>query len=280
MAPPATTGSVTTEGDDLYYEVRGQGRPLLMIAGGLGDAGIYTFVAGLLAPDYKVITYDRRGQSRSTRHRPQNFEISQQARDAAAVLTAAGESSAVVFGNSSGATIGLEFARSQPHRVQALIAHEPPILRILPDADRWLAFIAGVYLTALTDSPDKALQQFIAAIVAPPAPPEPEVAASTVFFEIMERQRVTGSSEFGMRSELMPVSLYLPDVAALQAGGVPIVPAIGQDSLDAGAFYGRTVPILAEQFGCAVAVLPGHHSSYLTTPRAWTAALREILLRV
>jgi len=39
-------GEVTTEGDELYYEVHGQERRLLMIAGGLGEAGIYAFVAG------------------------------------------------------------------------------------------------------------------------------------------------------------------------------------------------------------------------------------------
>jgi pimeloyl-ACP methyl ester carboxylesterase len=114
-------GRVATEGGEIYYECRGQGQPLPTIAGGLGDAGIYSFVA--------------------------------ESRDAVAVLHAAGEESAIVFGNSSGAVIGLETAKTQPHAVEALIAHEPPVLRILPDADRWLAFIAQIYLTALTDSP-------------------------------------------------------------------------------------------------------------------------------
>jgi hypothetical protein len=56
-----TTDRVTTEDDKIYYEYRGHGRPLLMIAGGLGDAGVYTFVADILADEFKVITYDRRG---------------------------------------------------------------------------------------------------------------------------------------------------------------------------------------------------------------------------
>lgn len=54
------SGRVATEGDEIYYEVRGEGEPLLMISGGLGDAGIYTFVADILADEFKVITYDRR----------------------------------------------------------------------------------------------------------------------------------------------------------------------------------------------------------------------------
>ena len=75
------SGRVTTEGDELYYEVRGQGEPLLMIAPGGGDGWQYSFVADILADEYKVITYDRRANYRSTMNDPQNFEISQQSPD-------------------------------------------------------------------------------------------------------------------------------------------------------------------------------------------------------
>src|ERR1051325_2735596 len=101
------TGYVSTEGDELYYEVRGQGPSLLMIPGG-GDGRIYSIVADILSDEYMVITYDRRGNARSTCNDPQNFEVSQQSRDAAAVLNAVGETSAFVFGSSSGAVIALD----------------------------------------------------------------------------------------------------------------------------------------------------------------------------
>src|SRR4030095_1115175 len=104
----AKTGFIKTEGDELYYEVRGTGQPLLMIPGGGGDGRIYSFVADILANEYRVITYDRRANSRSTGNDPRNFEISQESRDAVAVLHAAGEPSAFVFGSSSGAVIALD----------------------------------------------------------------------------------------------------------------------------------------------------------------------------
>ena len=50
------SGCVSTEGDDLYYEVCGQGQPLLMISGGGGDARFFTFVADMLSDEFKVIT--------------------------------------------------------------------------------------------------------------------------------------------------------------------------------------------------------------------------------
>jgi len=50
---------------DLYHEVRGHGPAVLFIAGATGDAGHYTRVAERLADEFTVITYDRRGNSRS-----------------------------------------------------------------------------------------------------------------------------------------------------------------------------------------------------------------------
>src|SRR5262249_7879791 len=139
------TGRVETEGDEIFYEVRGQGPPLLMIAGGGGDAGFFTVVAGILADEYKVIPYDRRGNSRSTRREPQNFEISQQSRDAVAVLRAVGETAAFVFGNSGGAIITLDMAKTQPQAVPAAVVHETPVVRLLPDSNKRARLVASPY---------------------------------------------------------------------------------------------------------------------------------------
>ena len=115
---------VTTEGDALYFELRGIGRPLLIIPGGGGDGGSYSAVADILSDEFKVITYDRRANARSTMNEPQNFEMSQQSRDAAVVIRAAGETSAFVFGNSSGAVIALDIAKTQAQAARAIIEHE------------------------------------------------------------------------------------------------------------------------------------------------------------
>src|SRR5215510_3979694 len=143
-------GKVTTEGDDLYYEIRGQGQPLLMIP---GDGGAYAAVADLLSDEFKVITYDRRANARSTMHDPHHFDISQQSRDAVAIIHAASEDSAVIFGNSSGAVIALDIAKTQPQAAMAIVAHEPPLVHIHPDREKWERFFRSVYNTALTISP-------------------------------------------------------------------------------------------------------------------------------
>lgn len=55
---------------DLYREVRGAGPVLLLIPGGNGDAGFYEPFAKALSGDFTVISYDRRGFSRSFRTGP------------------------------------------------------------------------------------------------------------------------------------------------------------------------------------------------------------------
>src|SRR5262249_55635411 len=105
-------GKVTTEGDDLYYEIRGQGQPLLMIPGGGGDGGAHSAVPHLFPEEFKAIPYGRRANARSTMHDPHHFDISQQSRDAVAIIHAASEDSAVIFGNSSGAVIALDIAKT------------------------------------------------------------------------------------------------------------------------------------------------------------------------
>ena len=143
---PTKSDRVTTEGDELYYEVRGQGQPLLMISGGGGDGGSYSLVAEILSDEYNIITYDRRANARSTMNDPQNFEVSQQSRDAVAVLRAAGETSAFVFGNSSGAVIALDMAKTHPQSVQAIVAHEPPLARVHPEYQKMATFFCGSLL--------------------------------------------------------------------------------------------------------------------------------------
>jgi pimeloyl-ACP methyl ester carboxylesterase len=90
-------------GTELYHESRGSGPPLLLIMGATGDAGHFEPVAELLAGEFTVVTYDRRGNGR--RPRPRGWAATspeEQADDAAALLEALGLAPAAVFGTSLG----------------------------------------------------------------------------------------------------------------------------------------------------------------------------------
>jgi pimeloyl-ACP methyl ester carboxylesterase len=265
------TGCVETEGDRLYYEIRGEGQPLLMIPGGDGDGRIYSFVADILSDEYKVITYDRRGNARSTRNEPQNFEISQQSRDAVAVLQAAGETAAFVFGCSSGAVIALDMAKTHPHTIRAAVVHEPPVVRVLPDSKRWLRYFAGLYYTSFVLGVTIATLRFGLLLGL-----HLIRAMSKIAIPHDSVNRADGG-DFFMKHELIPVTTYMPDVNRIKQNGVKVIMAVGKWTLDHKKVYGRTVPILADMFDCEMVILPGHHVSYADMPNEWSSALRGVL---
>src|SRR3989442_12703768 len=96
--------SSTVNGTDIYYEIRGSGPPLPFISGATGDAGHFERVADLFADEFTVVTYERRGNSRSSA--PEGWDTTspdEQADDAAALLAALALSPAAVHGNSYGA---------------------------------------------------------------------------------------------------------------------------------------------------------------------------------
>jgi len=95
--------TIVVNGTSLYYERQGTGPTVFFIAGSSGDAGNFTRAADLLADEYTVVTYDRRGNSRS--QRPVGWtstSVGEQADDAAALIKALELAPTVVFGASVG----------------------------------------------------------------------------------------------------------------------------------------------------------------------------------
>jgi pimeloyl-ACP methyl ester carboxylesterase len=250
-----------------------------MIAPAGGDGWQYSSVAEILADEYKVICYDRRANGRSTMNAPQNFEISQQSRDAVAVLHAVGETSAYIFGNSSGAVIALDMAKTQPEAVRAVVAHEAPIPRVLPTAKHWQRFFSNVYWTAFHFGSSLAALQFMLGVRLPVI----ELIKATKDVNIHREQsseKYIGpeqASDILVKLELLPVTNYLPDVERIKQNGVKVVIAVGQWGLDRKAWYVKAAQILADQLGCELVVFPGHHGSFMDMPVEWAAALRDVL---
>jgi 3-oxoadipate enol-lactonase len=110
-------GFVDVDGGRLYYEVDGEGKPLLFIHAGVANLRMWDDQVAALAPEYRVIRYDTRGFGRTE---TDDVGFSNRA-DAAAVLDHLGVESAVVVGASRGGIIALDFALEFPERVDALV---------------------------------------------------------------------------------------------------------------------------------------------------------------
>jgi pimeloyl-ACP methyl ester carboxylesterase len=285
------TDTLEVPGASLYYEVRGSGPFLLLICGGVYDAAGYMAMAQQLAGRYTVVTYDRRGNSRSPLDgapEPQSIEV--HGEDAHRVLSAAGataENPAHVFGNSSGATIGLELAARHPDQVHTLVAHEPPIFELLPERDHWRTVIQGVEDAFLKDGPGAAMQVLGASLKMsgggeeereeriPGGGERPQAGPDAETMEMIAR--LEKNMGFFIGYEVPPFNKYVPDIAALQASSVHVVPAMGEAS--EGEPPNRVAVALAERLGTRAVVFPGDHGGFGSQPGAFAGRLHEVLSR-
>ena len=122
-----TDTTVRVNGVTLFYELIGNGEPLVLVHGGWTDHSSWQFVVPQLAESFRVLTYDRRGHSRSERPVTQGSRRTDED-DLAALIEAFDLAPAHLVGNSYGASISLGLASRHPELVGTVIAHEPPLL--------------------------------------------------------------------------------------------------------------------------------------------------------
>ncbi len=112
------SGFVEADGGRIYFEVEGDGHPLLLIHGGLGSLRMWDGQAPVFGERYRVIRYDTRGFGRTE---TDDVEFTNRG-DAAAVLDHVGASTAFVVGQSRGGVIALDLTIDRPDRVDALVS--------------------------------------------------------------------------------------------------------------------------------------------------------------
>src|SRR5262245_20014708 len=170
----------------------------------MGDAGLFSRVAERLADEFTLITYDRRGNSRSPRPRGwARTDASEQAADAAALLAAPDAAPAAVFGTSSGADIALSLALEHPAAVSGCVIHEPPILGVLADPESVEAQGRAVIEPAMASSgPGAALEAFMRLVCG-------DAAIDAMDPELRERALANGSTFFEL--EFGVIDAFVPD---------------------------------------------------------------------
>jgi pimeloyl-ACP methyl ester carboxylesterase len=278
-ADPASA-TIDVPGATLYYETLGSGPVLLCICGGPTDAGVFADLAGRLADGFTVVTYDERGHSRSTLDgEPADVPVALHADDAAAILAAMGNAPAYVYGNSGGGTIGLELVARHADQVGTFVAHEAPVMELLPDADHWRAGFEDVTKAYEADGVFAAMGAFGAMVEEggpkyseemqqseePPTPEAQEMMA-----------RMAGNFDHFIVHEIRPIGGYVPDIDALRGAATRIVSAAGETSGEQGAR--RSAIALAERLGIPVTYLPGGHGGWGSDPQEFADRLRGALL--
>lgn len=284
-----TTHTLHTDGAEIVHDIRGplptaDGRPPLLLVGQPMDASGFTTLASLFT-DRTVITYDPRGLGRSVRTDGRtDHDPHVQAGDLHVLITSLDCGPVDVFASSGGAVSSLALVAAHPDDVRTLVAHEPPLIDLLPDAeqarrarsdvresyaaDGWGAGMAA--FVAMTSWPGEFTDDYFAQAPADPAamgmPAEDD-----------------GSRDDPLLSDRSwAVSSYRPDVDALTKAPTRVLIAAGEES--AGTLTARTAEAAAALLGQAATVFPSHHGGfaggefgYPGQPEAFAARLREVL---
>lgn len=118
--PPAAGKTVAVNGIELYYEIHGQGEPLLLLHGFGGSGQMWAPFVPELAKQYQVIVPDLRGHGRST-NPSGRFTHRQSALDVFALLDRLGIKTFKAMGVSTGGMTLIHMATQQPARVEAMV---------------------------------------------------------------------------------------------------------------------------------------------------------------
>jgi pimeloyl-ACP methyl ester carboxylesterase len=136
-------GMVRVNGVGLHYERGGTGEPLVLVHGSWGGCDNWRSVVSPLAEHFDVLTYDRRGHSRSERP-PGAGTRREDAADLAGLIEHFGLGPAHIAGNSFGASIVLALSVERPELFRTLLAHEPPLFALLGDDPEWQPALAAL----------------------------------------------------------------------------------------------------------------------------------------
>ena len=292
MAAQPTTHHLDVPGGRLYYEVRGSG-PLLLLFAQPMTSGAFGPLADQLATDHRVVTYDPHGLGQSTVEDPSlPVPPDVQADDLALLVDAVGGGPADVYGNSGGGVAALALATRHPQRVRTVVAHEPPVTELLPDAAQVRGAVDDIEDAYRTHGSGAAWGRFISLVVHqglvpetgvpfvswPPAEasdggrdgeaePQPEPTAKQQADDALYFLRM-----------LKPFTRYEPVLDALQGDQPRVVVAVGAAS--DGQVAQRCALALAERLGTRPVPLPGDHAGFLGDPAGFAEALRGVFAGV
>ncbi|TVY82974.1 putative hydrolase [Lachnellula suecica] len=258
-----TYATVENEDCNLHYWYQGTGPLILFIPGGNGHGRQYNGMISMFSDIYTCATFDRRQMSASKVKVNKPLSHTQQARDVKAVIEAVGFDKAIVFGSSLGGIIAFQFAIDFPDMIDHIISHEAPTHNLLPEASDLYDFFLGVIELSKTSIPeaaaefDKIFVGFGQDGVPDVASPEPENPIN--FWE----------------NEVLPASLYTPDLRRLVEHGTSVGLMAGKRSRDA--TFARTTIEQENILGCLRMIVPGHHQGFEAETEAFGPAFTEMI---
>jgi len=263
------TSILEVPGARLYYETHGSGPVMLMVPGASGTADSFKSITEHLVAHYTVVTYDRRGFSRSQLDGPQDYDhrLETDADDVRRLIEHLGDEPAIVFGGSSGAIVALEVLTRHPSVVRTLVPHEPPAMRLLADGQKWINFFFEVYDLYRQSGIEPALKKFR------------EQAFAESDRQAMARapknEYTLANATYWFEHELRQYPAVDLDLDALKAHADRIMLIAGRESRGYPTYEVNVE--LGKKLGRELIELPGGHVGFLTQPAEFAREFLQTL---
>ncbi len=259
-------GVVRVNGAEIYHEIRGAGPSVLLIAPAGGDGGVFDSIADLLADEFTVVTYDRRGNSRSPR--PAGWEkttMEEQADDAAWLIRTTKVAPAAVFGTSSSGMIALDLVIRHPGILRGAILHETGLFSVLANPGEVMALLQSTIQRGVeTSGPGGGVEALL------------RLACGDTTYEALDqvvRERLRDNADVFLHIE-SSLFEYRPDEVSLAAVRLPVHVATGEAPFP---FFSEIAEWIASRLKTKPRTLPGSHGGYIDHPQATADALRPLL---
>jgi len=262
-------------GARLYYGTRGSGPLMLLVPGAGGSIPAGGAFPTEMAAHYTVITYDRRGFSRSHLDGPQDYDrrLETDADDVRRLIEHMSDEPATIFGSSSGGIVALAVLTLHPSVVRTLVPHKPPAVKLLPDGQTWLDAFLRVYDLYRQSGTQPALKTFR------------EQAFAESDWQAMDHARTTQNSDdpilvnttYWFKRELRQYPAVDLDLDALKAHANRIVLVAGRESRGYPCY--EVTAELGKTLGRDVTELPGGHIGFVTHPAEFADEFLSALAR-
>lgn len=259
-------------GATIHYKILGHGPVVLLLPGGDGDADSSDNLSAQLADHFTILSYDRRGLSRSRiDDLSAPIDVTVHGDDAARVIAAVTDEPVAVFGTSFGALLGLDLLSRHPERVHLLIAHEPPATELLNEPDRHDAEKGqeDVEVTFRNEGAVTAMQKFAALVGLRFDDREPDAALPEPKPERM------ANLGFFLTHDAPAARACRIDLPALRQRADRVIPSAGRTTES---FPRGCAEALADTLRRSLIEFPGSHNGPLLHPREFGNQLLQLLL--
>ena len=255
-----------TKDVDLYYERMGTGPTMVLVHGAVADAGYFSECCHFLRDHFDLVTYDRRGNSRSLPKEGATFHVADQTDDLVNLIEQLDLSDVILVGHSAGGIMCLEAINRIPGRLKRVIIYETPLMGLCEGVDMSIRWVEDLKAMNAEGKHREVAREFGVSIG------ELDERARKKSGDEKEKDR-RNFAHF-INYEFNDFSYYMPNMAVLKANA-RFLTAL-QGDRNQGHYFHESMQTLSAQTGCELIYTAGCHNAPFDVPQSFAVCLLGI----